>query len=285
VVELDFAALWIYVHQLLDAALPPQQARLAAGFQGMAEGVLGVTLDELMAAWGPEFAQVSYPAADTSQIHTLRAQSVRDADRILTALRNLVTALGPQLNFEELPPESSDEGVTYFSLSLPSGQEGTDERSPFYLALTDNWLFVGWSRAEIQAALARSGHEPTLRSSATYRETRARFPAALSTFSFVDAERWLASDDVAKLLEGIAKGMADTARRQQQREESEVEASETEPTQPEEPLEEGPELARREPEAPAIEPPHLQIPRGYLKRLLSATTKDAHGLYHTGYIE
>jgi len=285
VAELDFSALWAYVRQLLDAVLPPQQARLAAGFQGMAEGVLGVTLDELMAAWGTEFAQVSYPAADTSQIHTLRVQGVRDRDRILTVLRNLVVALGPQLNFEELPPETPDDAVTYFSLSLPSGQEDTDERSPFYLALTDNWLFVGWSRAEMQAALARMGHEPNLRASATYQETRARFPAALSTFSFVDAERWLASDEVAKLMEEMAKGMAEAARRQQESDESEADASEAESTEPAEPSEEGPELARREPEAPDIEPPHLQIPRGYVKRLLSATTKDSHGLYHTGYIE
>ena len=75
-------------------------------------------LDELTAAWGTEFAQISYPVAERDQIHTLRAQSVRRPDQILTALRNLVAAVGPQLNFEELPPESADQPVTYFQLSF-----------------------------------------------------------------------------------------------------------------------------------------------------------------------
>jgi hypothetical protein len=285
VVELDFSALWGYVRRLLDTALPPQQARLAAGFQGMAEGILGVTLDEMTAAWGTEFAQISYPVSERDQIHTLRAQSVRRPGLILTALRNLVAALGPQLNFEELLPESADQPVTYFQLSFPSGDEDDEVRSPFYLALTDDWLFLGWSRAEIEAALARMGHEPNLRSSATFQETRARFPAAVSSFSFIDAERWLASGEVAKLLEGMAKGMAEAARRQQESDESEAEAEVAEPEEPEEPSLEGPELARRQPEVPEIEPPQFQIPRGYLKLLLSATTKDQRGLYHTGYIE
>lgn len=285
VVELDFPALWGYVRRLLDTALPPQQARLVAGFQGMAEGILGVTLDELMPAWGTEFAQISYLVADREQIHTLRAQRVRHPDQILSVLRNLVAALGPQLNFEELPPESADQPVTYFQLSLPSGEEDDEARSPFYLALTDEWLFLGWSRAEIEAALARVGREPNLRASATFQGTRARFPSTVSSFSFIDAERWLATADVAKFLESMAKGIAEAARRQQQSDEAEAEAAEAETDETEEPSAKGPELARRQPEVPEIEPPQFQIPRGYLKLLLSATTKDARGLYHTGYIE
>jgi len=285
VVELDFSALWGYARRLLDTALPPQQARLAAGFQGMAEGVLGVTLDELTAAWGTEFAQITYPLAAGEEVHTLRAQSVRHPDQILAVLRNLLAALGPQLNFEELPPEAPDQPVTYFQLSLPSGDADEEAKAPFYLGLTENWLFLGWSRAEIEAALARVGREPNLRASATFQETRARFPSSLSSFSFIDAERWLASGDVAKLLEGMAKSMAEAARRRQEGDEAEAEAAEPETDEMEEPSAEGPELARREPEVPEIEPPQFQIPRGYLKLLLSATTKDAHGLYHSGYIE
>jgi hypothetical protein len=275
VVELDVLALWSYLQGILETTLPAQRAPLVTGFRAMVEGMLGMSLDELMAAWGTEYAQVSYPMADAVEVGTIRLQSLRDPERVLTALRNLAKGLGPRLEIEELPGELPDNPVTYFQISLPLDKQKT--KTSFSIAVTEDWLLFARSQAEIQGALERLGSGPSLRDNPAFQEARSRFPADLSSLSFTDAERWLASGDVTRFLEQLTKSMVEAARREAKTEESTADASDPDP-----PTSDGPELKRRPAEE---EPPQLEIPLGYVKWVLSATTKDARGIYHTGYIE
>jgi hypothetical protein len=262
VIELDLSAIWRVLQEALQD-LPPQSAQLAGGFQGMVEGLLGIPLDELVGAWGREFAQLSYASGEGEIPHTLRVLELADQQVILTALRALVVAFGPQMNLEELPA-GPDEDIVYFRLGSRDGP------STFYAAVADKWLLVGRSREEISQALVRSQQGPTFSDSPLYRSLRGRFPPALSTFSFADAERLLASDWAEDMLRGLARSLVEA---EHERDES----GQAEPGAPE---------ADDLPPPPTLaEPPELKIPLGYLKWWVSGTYRDEQGLHHSGYIE
>jgi hypothetical protein len=294
VAELDIAVFWNFFNNLIQEQLPPAQAQMAAGFIGMAEGILGVTLHDLAGAWGSELAQFSFPSP-SGEIHTVRVFALQRNDTVLAAVHNLITAFGDKLNFTELPADETEPGVTYFRLLLPEDEQaqtdaGRDQEQPLFAAVTPRWLLVGRSRSEIQQALRRASGGPSLRQSPVFLEARGRFPAELATFSFVDAQTWLASGALAGLVRQMAGAMTEAQQRPEQPGEAEQNPEPQEippPPQAPAPAEQGaPNLHRRpSPEPAELPPPEFQLPQGYLKWLLSATTSDARGIYHTGYIE
>jgi hypothetical protein len=151
-------------------------------------------------------------------------------------------------------------------------------------------------------------------------ELRSRLPAELSTFSYMDFDRWLASGALEKEINQMGEQIAEQVRQQiktrRRAEEIGKEQEETPPAadSPEEEMEQEPEQepepepeAEQEPdpetdseesqteEAPIVEIvtedilkvefPLLKIPPGFLAWLYSGTTRDAHGLHHIGVIE
>jgi len=266
VVELDLQAVWGLLQAAL-ADLPPQSAQLASGFEGMIEGVLGFPLDELIAAWGQEFSQLSYSGSGNDDVRTVRVLELRDRGTILAGLRNLATAVGPQLNLEELAAEP-DSGVAYFRLGPASDQKTTSGLEPddapgaIHAGVTDRWLLIAPSREDLDRSLAQAAGGSSLSDNAAFQHFRGRFPRGLSTFSFVDAERLLASGAIRDLVGQIMSGLADANKKQDDSQDAESE--------------------------PAAEPRETfeaEVPTGYLKWWVSGTSRDEAGLHHLGYIE
>ena len=238
-------------------------------------------LDQLMAAWGPEYAQFSFAEADGT-LRNLYALGLRDREQVLGVLRNVTTQNVVFLPIEEIPssaasPANSGAGdAVYFRLMSGPGEEGAPPKPSLHLVVSGNWLLVSERKEELEAALARAGGGSSyLGQSPAYQQARNRFPASLSGFSFLDADRWLETDAAKQLLRAILEGAARTS---------------TEPEkEPEGEPDPGADAAPADDTAQAEEPqipfPELQIPRGYLKWLLSATTRDARSFRFVGIIE
>lgn len=271
--EVSLPATWDYLQRAMTLLVPPEQSRLVEGVQAMLETVLGMKIDELTVAWGTEFSQISYPAADEGKVHSLYVLSVRDQERVVTALRNLTALLGPQITIEEMPGEADPAGITYFHVSRATGAEPSEPQPLLHAALTAEWLLVGTRQDEVEKAARQTGSGRTLRDNPAFQQARARFPAELSSFSYADADRWLESGVVAGFLKEMAKGLADVGGRSTNPPAAEASTPEAS-TEPE-----------AAPRPPAPEPPEFKIPRGYVKWIFSATWRDAHGIYHTGIIE
>lgn len=271
--EISLPGLWAYIHQATTSLVPPEQSKLVEGFQAMIETVLGMKMEELTSAWGTEFAQVSYPLAEAGKVHTLYLFSIRDRERVLTAVRNLSALAGPQMTIEETPGEGEQAGVTYFHVSRAATAEASQPQPLLHAAVTADWLLVGANQEEVEKAVKTAGPGRSLRDNSAFQQNRQRFPAELITFSYADADRWLESGAVATLLKEIAKSMVDSGRRQPA-----TPAQEPQPS-------EGQTPEASAPSVPAPEPPELKIPRGYIKWILSATSRDASGIYLTGIIE
>jgi hypothetical protein len=114
-----------------------------------------------------------------------------------------------------------------------------------------------------------------------FQSLRGRFPSNLSTFSFVDVERLLNSEDAKEFLQMLTEQATAAERKEEASEPAELEppgpAPSTEaPSQPED---------SPPPEPFPSRPPDLEIPTGYLKWWVSGTFRDQQGLHHTGYIE
>lgn len=288
VVELDLRAMWSYLHGIIMAVVPPNQKLLVDGFQAMVETILGGTLEELTTAWGPEFAQISYPAVGGKDVHSLYAVRLCDRARVLTALRNVVRLVGDRVDIEELQETTAGFDITFFKLTLPRAptEQETENIQLLWAALTGDWLIVSDSQKEIYRALQRTAEGPSLRDNPTYEQLRSRFGPELSSFSFLDVEHWLESGRAEEFLQDVAKGMAQAAQ-QAEREEpgSETSPADLKPAAPGLPEEKPASPHAPEKEQTFPEPLELKIPRGYLKWMFSATTREAHGLFHTGYIE
>lgn len=286
VVELDLSAIWRVLQDVLQD-LPPQSEQLAGGFQGMVEGLLGISLEDLVNAWGREFAQFSYAADRGGTPHTLRTLELDDQQAILAALRALVATFGPQMNLEELPT-APDEDIAYFRLgsreqqeNAPPAFESENGSGALYAAVTPKWLLIGRSRDEISQALLRSRQGPAFSDSPLYRSLRERFPPALSTFSFADAERLLASGWAEDMLRQLARSLVEAEHERDESGQAEPGAPEAVPSLEEETISEPDAL----PPPILAEPPELQIPLGYLKWWVSGTYRDEQGLHHSGYVE
>ena len=279
--ETNLGALWAYLERAVRLLLPPQQGRLVAGAQGMVEGLMGVTLAQLADSWGPEFSQFAYIPEAGDDVRNLYAMQVRDRDRALTVLRNLLPLLAGRLDVGELSEGSGPDEIFYFSFSLP----GTAESEPkpmAALALTREWLLIGPSQDELKKALARSRSGPFLADSLALRAMRARLPAALSTFGFSDLEAWL---ERGRLEEGLAEvGRqidAQVRARQTSGSEEKQGACEAESKS----AETASGRVEPSPETAPPEFPRLKLPRGLLQRFFSGTTRDTQGFHHLGVVE
>ncbi len=274
--QVDLLAAWTYLLEAVDTFAPPPQAGMIQGVLAMAEGLLGMPLDELMAAWGDEYAQFS-STDDDGTLRSVYALSLRDREQVLATLRHVVEKDVVFLPVEEVSAGETAGGATYFRLM--AGEKGELRQPSLHLVVAGNWLLVSERKEELEAALARAdGGRAFLGQSPAYQQARSRFPALLSGFSFLDAEHWLETDAAKQLLRAILEGAARTSSEPEKKPEA-ADADATPGT--DSPPADDPAQA----EAPPVPFPELQIPRGYLKWLLSATTREAHSFRFVGIIE
>ncbi len=274
VAEINLAGVWARLQEVLSGLAPPGQARLFQGFVAMGESVLGMKVDEMLAAWGTELATISYSGGD-GKLHSLRAFALRDRERVLLALANLQQVFGENVRIEEMPsPAASEVKYLQFSARAPAGE--ADAPPPFlYATVSPQWALLADERSALERALRPIETGQGLRDNPVFQQARSRFPAELTGFSFADAEKLLASPDFAQWLEKMAQQLARGAR--QEMAAKKAPESSPPPTTPEQPL------AAQTPEIPPA--PEFKIPKGYLKWLVSATSRDARGLFFTGTIE
>ncbi len=277
VARVNLLALWNQLLGVADAIIPPQQAGMVQGILAMAEGLLAMPLDQLMASWGPEYSQFSFPDGQGT-LRNVYALGLRDREQVLGALRNVAAQNVPFLPVEEVPGAEASEPI-YFRLMSGPSEEGAPPKPSLHFAVAGDWLLVSERKEELDAALARpGGGSPHLGQSPVYQQARNRFPGPLSGFSFLDAERFLETDEAKQLLRSILEGVAGATEPGKKAEaeanpDADAEASSDAADEP----------ARAE--EPAIPFPELQIPRGYLKWLLSATARDARSFRFVGIIE
>jgi hypothetical protein len=211
-----------------------------------------------MSVWGDEVAHFEYAGDANQPLERILALRHRDRARVLAVVEGALPALGPRLGLQEVERVGGDECADVYKL-IPKSEAGPAEAQPpnLYLAVTDEWVLVAFAESVLKRTLERAADAPSLADSELYRSARSRFAAELSTFGFMDVEAWLASGTLERFLEQAAAAQA-----------SKVATGGA-----------GSEASQQ----PA--PPKFTIPRGYIKRVVTATTQDARGIYHSGYIE
>jgi hypothetical protein len=280
VAQVDLLATLNYLLAAADALAPPQQVGMIQGVLAMAEGLLGAPLEQVMATWGPEYAQFSHADTDGT-LRSLYALSLRDYEQAVAMLRHVAAQKVIFLPIEEISATGEGPGETAYFRLISSASENNEPPKPaLHIAVTGNWLLVSERKEELEAALARAGGgSPFLGQSPAYQQTRGRFPASLSGFSFLDADRWLETDAAKELFRAILEGAARTSVESEKQSEEDPESN----ANPDEDQPPGDEPVQAE--EPPVPFPELEIPRGYLKWLLSATTRDAHSFRFVGIIE
>jgi hypothetical protein len=285
--QVDLLATWNYLLGAVDALAPRQQAGMIQGVLAMAEGLLGMPVEELMSAWGREYAQFSFVDSGGAS-RSVYVLSLRDPEQILAALRQVAAKQVIFLPIEEIPAaEGATTDTAYFRFLSAPTEEDEKPKPSFHLAVADNWLLASERKEDLEGALGRAGgRNPFLGQSPAYQQARSRFPAALSGFSYLDAERWLETDAAKELLRTILESATRRSGETEKEPEAEPKADPEDDPNAEPPVEPAP--PQDEPpqaEEPPVPFPELQIPRGYLKWLLSATTRDAHSFRLVGIIE
>jgi len=263
VTRVDLQAGWSYLNGAAAALVPP-----AALFVQMADSFLqeqtGLTLPQVIGVWGDELAHFEYSAKGAMPLDTVWALRHRDRARVQALVEGALPAVGQRFGVQAVEALGGKEGIpAYYRLVFKpteSSTQGEPAEAPasFFLAVTDEWLLFAPSESALQRTLAREAGAPSLADSDNYRRARSRFPAELSTFGFMDAEAWIASGAVQSFLDQAVAA-------QQAKQASEAQESGTPPDPP--------------------PPLKLAIPRGYLKWIVTGTTQDARGVYHSGYIE
>ena len=276
VARVNLLALWNQLLGAADAIIPPQQAGMVQGVLAMAEGLLAMPLDQLMASWGPEYSQFSFPDGQGT-LRNVYALGLRDREQVLGVLRHVAAQNVPFLPVEEVPGSEASEPI-YFRLMSGPSEEGAPPKPSLHFVVAGNWLLVSERKDDLEAALARpGGGSPHLGQSPVYQQARNRFPGPLSGFSFLDAERFLETDEAKQLLRSILEGVAGATEPGKK--------ADTEANPDADPDASAGESDDAQAEEPPIPFPELQIPRGYLKWLLSATARDTRSFRFVGVIE
>lgn len=269
VIEINLAGILARLRRAAEMVFPPERAPMVAAFEGMAEGMLGIKLETLAAALENEVATISYPD-ETGRVVTLRASSLRHRETILAAIRRLPPLLGEQAKMEEVAPVPGGSDIVQFRFSSEVPKEGEKQGEPptILVAVTPDWLLVADDAGAFERALQLPPGQPSLGDDQRFRQARARFPASLSSFGYADADSLLRSEAARQIVEALAQGMASATRGERSREHSEGEEGEEQAAAP-----------------VAGAPPQFKLPLDYLRWLITATTRDSRGLYHTGIVE
>ena len=297
----NLTAAWNSLQSAVPLLVPPDRAQVIPIFEGMVEGLLGMPIGELVAAWGDEFAQVSYPVVRGEQttMASVNIIRLRDRERVLTALQNLLPMVSSFLQVEELLSESSEqEDVVWFRFSALPGEKkdlAALAETALVVALTPEWLLLSSDVDALRGTLERYGQGPSLRDNPVFQHVRSRFPAELSGLGFMDIKRFVESGAAAATYQefrDIIQQAIEEQQRQQQEEErqrrqqegqTEDPAAESSPGSPA--AEEGKQEEPPPPEIPYPELPELRFPRGYLRWSYSATVRDPQGIFMMGFIE
>ena len=285
----DFSTVWLAVEEGIEALVPRKEKVQLRGAQGMPEGMLGVSLGEVIGAFGPEYASVSY-VGDSGDPVRVSAVGLRNREVVLTLIRNAVTMAGPFFPIEEVAGEGDLADVSYFPIVIPDTFSGEPTRPYTVLAVADDWLLFSDYRVELDATLRRIGTSPTLADSPLYQAVRERLPQKLSGVRFSDSAGLIERADLesflnkvlSKLVTDINVRLEEEARAGNTSSEGNGpdEAVSSEPPGPGESAE-----GSLDPNNLLLPPPWIKIPRDILKWSFSGTWRDAAGVHLVNYIE
>jgi hypothetical protein len=144
--RVNFGALYRLMMEAIGAVLPPQQAATIQSAQGMAQGFLGMPIQNALDLFTGELASASSFSDDGAQQRVFAA-SIQQPDSVLRILRAM---LGPMTLSED---ESGD--VTTLDIAYPYRDPltGLTRRKLYYVAVTPQMLLVAPRKAMVREAM------------------------------------------------------------------------------------------------------------------------------------
>lgn len=153
--RVDFGALYRLVMEAVGAVLPPQQAATIQSAQGMAQGFLGMPIQDALSLFTGEVASASSFSSDGAQERVFAA-TIEKPDAVLRILR---AVLGPMTLAED-----SYGSATTLDIAYPYRDPltGFTRRKMYYVAVTPQMLVVAPRKAMLRETiegLQSQGHE------------------------------------------------------------------------------------------------------------------------------
>jgi len=186
--RVDLRATYQLIRAAVIAALTPQQARSVGPMESMAQGYLGMSIDDALGLFSGEFAMAQSYSEDGSQ-QLLFAMTIEKPDDVLRILRAAVGKM--------IVAEDTSGNTTYLDLMYPyrDPATGTKRRKFYYLAVTPRMLLTAPRKAMLQAAVEQlnspSGGAPdtSIFADPEYIQMRSLLPENLSGLSGGEIDR------------------------------------------------------------------------------------------------
>ena len=189
ILRLDLAAMFQLMRSAAMQSLNAQQTAGITMAEAMAQGYLGMSVDDALHLFTGEFAtqSVYFNDGTSSQLFVVTIQKAPDVLRILRA------TLGKRIITEDTAGDT-----TILDLSYPGTDPISGKPKPqlYYVAVTPQMIFVASRKAVVRAALERFNVKPgaapstVLFSSAELNRMRTLLPEKLSGMSAVDLARF-----------------------------------------------------------------------------------------------
>ncbi len=144
--RVNFAALYQLMMEAVGAVLPPQQAATIQSAQGMAQGFLGMPIQDALGLFTGEVASASSFSADGDQERVFAA-TIQKPDAVLRILR---AVLGPMTLAED-----SYGSATTLDIAYPYRDPltGFTRRKMYYVAVTPQMLLVAPRKAMLRQTI------------------------------------------------------------------------------------------------------------------------------------
>jgi hypothetical protein len=189
ILRLDLAAMFQLMRSAAMQSLNAQQTAGITMAEAMAQGYLGMSVDDALHLFTGEFAtqSVYFNDGTSSQLFVVTIQKAPDVLRILRA------TLGKRIITEDTAGDT-----TILDLSYPGTDPISGKPKPqlYYVAVAPQLIFVASRKAVVRAALERFNVKPgaapstVLFSSAELNRMRTLLPEKLSGMSAVDLARF-----------------------------------------------------------------------------------------------
>lgn len=182
---------WEAAYRLIRGVTPEQQAGSLTAFEGLAQGFLGMPLDDALSLFSGETARAtSYSADGTAQ--SIVAISIRRPNDVLRIVRAVTATM--------TLAEDSSGATTFLDLAYPYRDPvtGMQRRKLYYIAVTPGMILAAprkgaLTKAAAQVASASAATTAASTAQATfgpdYAELRAQLPQRLSGLGAADWTR------------------------------------------------------------------------------------------------
>jgi hypothetical protein len=181
--QFNFSAFYALLKRALHVALPPQQQGMADMMEGFAATRIGMPLPDALALLSGEFASIqTNPGLDPQK--AVYYLGIRNKQNTLKLLRTIFS--------DQLGAERNEGETTYLKVSLGGGQNSTGiaQWNFYHLAVTPTFVIASSRGETLHEALAkaRSGGAAVSVLPAAFQAERAKFPAALNGFAFMNLQ-------------------------------------------------------------------------------------------------